>query len=86
MTVVMVMLTRMAVAAATGVKSIEGPAKTVVGTKAEMLGIESGSIQIITGHTTAAEHRSAAEQHLFKHADTLPSFLQTVFYSCSKVS
>ncbi len=57
----MVMLSRMAVAAATGVKSIEGPAKTVVGTKAEMLGIESGSIQIITGHTKAAEHRSAAE-------------------------
>ncbi|KAL0044325.1 hypothetical protein WJX82_011645 [Trebouxia sp. C0006] len=39
------------------VKSIEGPAKTVVGTKAEMLGIGIGSIQTITGRTTAAEHR-----------------------------
>jgi len=61
MTPAMVMLSRMAVAAATGVKSIEGPAKTVVGTKAEMLGIEISSIQTITGRTTAAEHRSAAE-------------------------
>lgn len=61
MTLVMVMLSRMAVAAATGARSIEGSAQTVVGTKAEMLGIESGSNQIIIGHTEAAEHRSAAE-------------------------
>lgn len=61
MTVVTVMPSKMAVAAATGAKGIEGPAKTVVGTKAEMLGIESGSIQIITGHTKTAQHRSAAE-------------------------
>jgi hypothetical protein len=61
MTLVMIMLSRMAVAAATGAKSIEESAKTVVGTKAERLGIESDSIQIITGHIEAAEHRSAAE-------------------------
>ena len=61
MTLVMVMLSKMAVAAATGAKSQEGRAKTVVGTKAEMVGIGSGSLQIITGRTKAAEHRSAAE-------------------------
>ncbi|KAL0022898.1 hypothetical protein WJX77_005020 [Trebouxia sp. C0004] len=38
-------------------KSIQGSAVTVIGTKAEMLGIESSSIRTITGHTEAAEHR-----------------------------